>query len=141
MKQQPLEEMILVNKLVPVVTNRDYPELKNPKNKIYPIEEIVEYFKCEDNKSGRYFPNSIAFMIAYAIYLGYERIELYGIDHGGMTEYVMAKAAVEGWLDRAIGMGIEVFVPSMSALFKIKNNYLYGYNGAVESAQEIFSGH
>jgi len=80
-------------------------------------------------------------MIAYALYKGYERIELFGIDHGGTTEYVMAKAAVEHWLGRALGMGVEVYVPDMSALLKIKNNLLYGYNGAVESAQDIFVGH
>lgn len=107
----------------------------------YPLEEIIERFKCEDNKSATYFPNSIAFMIAYALYKDYERIELFGIDHCGATEYIMAKAAVEHWLGRAIGMGVEVYIPSMSALMKIKHDHLYGYNGAVESAQEIYVGH
>lgn len=138
-EQMPLEEVAKVNKLVPIVTNRTYPELSNTEQ--YPIEEIVKYFHCDDNESARYFPNSIAFMIAHAIYIGAKRIEMYGIDHGGVTEYVMAKAAVEHWIGRALGMGIEVLVPSMASLLKIKNNLLYGYNGAVESAQEIYVGH
>ncbi len=60
-----------------------------------------------------------------------------------MTEYVMAKACVEYWVGRAQErLGVEnVVIPSMCALLKIKENNLYGYNGAVESAQEIYVGH
>ena len=134
----PLEEVRKVARLVKLVTNRQYEGMEVER---YPLEEVIAQFKSEDNLGHRYFPNSIAFMIALAIYEGFERIELYGIDHGGTTEYVMAKSAVEHWIGRAIGMGIEVFVPDMSALLKIKNNLLYGYNGAVESAQEIYVGH
>lgn len=131
--QMPLDEVIKVNKLVTVVTNREYKDLPNLEK--YPLEEVVEKF------GSRYFANSIAFMIAYALYHRYERIELYGIDHGGMQEYVMAKACVEYWIGRAQGMGVDVYIPDMCALMRLKDDKLYGYDGAVESAQEIFTGH
>lgn len=88
----------------------------------YPLERVVEglpaYYR-------RFFTSSAAYMVALAIAEGFETIALYGIDCAIGTEYETQKPCLEAWLSLAIGRGIEVIVPSASALFKIP--FLYGY--------------
>jgi hypothetical protein len=70
---------------------------------MYPLWKIVK------DTDSEYFVNSIAYMIAYAIYLKYDQINIYGVDfvteheiHGG------EKAGVEYWLGFALGRGIKL---------------------------------
>lgn len=75
------------------------------KIEMYPLWKIIKDTKAD------YFANSVAYMIAYAVYLGYEQIKLYGIDyvteqeiHGG------EKGGTEYWVGFAQGKGIEVII-------------------------------
>ncbi|KKN00332.1 hypothetical protein LCGC14_1138870 [marine sediment metagenome] len=104
----------------PIMHKRLRPDL-NLNLEVYPIHEIIKKFNDD------YFTNAICYMIAYALYLGYEKIDLYGIDHIIHQGYVMEKGGVEHWVGVAAGRGVEVMIPYGSALCKTKDGKLYGY--------------
>ena len=98
---------------------------------VYPLDEIIAHFNT------KYFASSVCFSLAYAIYAGYEKIWLYGIDHTTGTCYVMQKACVEYWIGRAVERGIEVVIPKGSALCKTMNGKLYGYDFVYDMNSKI----
>jgi hypothetical protein len=69
----------------------------------------------------RYYTTSIAYMLAMAIYLGYTRIEPYGIE---MTaeRYQYQRDSVFYWMGLANGNGVDVVVPENSDMFMV-NSY------------------
>jgi len=89
---------------------------------VYPIKEIIHSY------NSMYFSSTVCYMIAYAMYLGYEAIDLYGIDHSFTSEYVLSKGGVEYWIGRAEGIGVKIDIPKDSALCKTPGNKLYGYD-------------
>lgn len=95
-----------------------YPDV--PCSVRFPLEEIVEQFKI------KYFTSSVAYALALACYLGYSRIELYGVEMETNTEYIYQRDGVTLWLGVALGLGIEV-----DAHVGIFNQPLYGYEGEV----------
>ncbi len=69
----------------------------------FPIEKLVA-------KYGRYFNSSMAIMLGWAMYSGYKRIELYGVDMS-LTEYPSEYRVNMGYLvGLARGQGIEVII-------------------------------
>jgi hypothetical protein len=92
----------------------------------YPLEEIMKYFDTN------YFTNSISYMLALAIYEGYEEIHVYGVDMATDTEYETQRASCEYFIGVAWGKGIKVYVPSEADL--LKTRYLYGYQDEERSA-------
>lgn len=84
----------------------------------YPIMDIIKYF------SSRYFTNSIGYMIAYAIFKGYERIVLIGIDMEVKSEYEFERPCVAYWIGQADARGIEVVTQNGFC----DPIFLYGYN-------------
>ena len=105
-----------------------YPTFKNLgiPIEIYPMDEIIAKFKT------RFFSNSIAYMIAYALYHNYERIYLYGIDMMTSTTYIQEKGGVEYWIGRAEQAGVEVINTKGSATGKTWNGKMYGYWGQLQ---------
>uniref|UniRef100_A0A6M3LIN6 Uncharacterized protein n=1 Tax=viral metagenome TaxID=1070528 RepID=A0A6M3LIN6_9ZZZZ len=101
----------------------------------YPLKEVIEHFNT------RYFANSICWMLALALYKGYNHIEMYGVDHSAQSEYVLAKGCVEYWIGRAQQSGVKVLLPKKSALCKTLDGKLYGIHGKVASAEDVFLGH
>lgn len=91
----------------------------------YPIGRMMEYFHT------RYFANAICYMIALAIYMGYERIMLYGIDYNiaQYPETIDSRPCVEWWLGRAIERGIKPQFPETSHLMSTTRDLrpMYGY--------------
>lgn len=83
--------------------------------KTYPLEKIVNGY------GSRYFTNSISYMIAYAIYMGYEKIILKGVDVDSKSEYIFERPSIAYWCGRAESEGIEV------DWGKIDPCFLYGY--------------
>ena len=110
------------------------------KVEIYPIERVQERFPT------RFFSNTIAYMIAYALVNtktiqdsprprvvdGYNRILLYGIDMMTHSTYVQEKGGVEYWMGVALGMGVEVTNTKGSATGKTWNGRMYGYWGQLQ---------
>ena len=86
--------------------------------KQYPIDKIVEEF-------GRYFTNSIAYMIAYAILEGATEIHLYGVDMAADDEYGGQRPSCEYLLGVAAGKGIKIYVPKVSDLLKCRHLYAF----------------
>jgi hypothetical protein len=91
---------------------------KIPAGVLYPKDEIVERF-------GRYFTNTISWMIALAIHEGAAEIGLWGVDMAQHTEYEKQRPSCEYFIGLAVGAGIEVHVPDSSDL--LKTRVLYGF--------------
>lgn len=113
-----------------------YPAPEYPCARVYPIGEVVRLF--EDS----YFSNTVVYAIAYAMFIGVKRIDLFGCDfaytrpyrqlpNGEWTNVIVGqepnRAGVEYWLGRAKGMGIDVRVTDTSQLLNANNRFYYGY--------------
>lgn len=76
----------------------------------------------------KYFTNSIAYVIAYAIHKGATSIDLYGVPLVLKDEYREQRACIEYWLGYARGKGIDVTIFGGSSLFTTGLHAgLYGY--------------
>jgi hypothetical protein len=92
----------------------------------YPLEEILAKFKR------RYFTSTPAYMVAMALYEGFEEIRLFGIDMSVGTEWGIEKPCMEYWLGRADGMGVDLILPDGSDL--LKGHFLYGFEEETRDA-------
>lgn len=63
-----------------------------------------------------YLTNTIAYMLALAVYRGYASIKLYGVDMAVNEEYAKDRQCVLYWLGVAEGQGIAVVLPPGCAL-------------------------
>lgn len=99
---------------IPIYSFQDYADSK------YPIDEIDKEF----GNTG-YFINTIAYMIAMAIYEGYEKIRFYGVD---MThwEYLEEMRGVEFWVGIAVGRKVIIDASACPMLIKTKTKKRYG---------------
>jgi len=77
----------------------------------FPWEPLISSF-------GSYFTNSISWMIALAIFEGFKKIALYGIDMAQDSEFEYERPSVEYFLGIAKGAGIELIIPAESDLLK-----------------------
>lgn len=71
-------------------------------------------------------------LAAFAIWLGFKRIELYGVRLMESGEPIAARACLEYWLGVAEGRGIETYVHPACDLFAqyhlVKSRTVYGYD-------------
>lgn len=121
----------------PIFMQEKYPEVPNSVK--YPLDEICNdllpgLVRGEDQPE-RHFTSSPAYAIAYAIYLGYEEIHLYGIEMTTQTEYVMQRDGITFWLGIALSKGIKVRIQEKSTIFK---GLSYGYEGDVVLHRQYF---
>lgn len=122
----------LKNTTVPVYMLEQYPDV--PASVRYPLVEIIRDLGA--GPVGRsYFTSSVAYAVALAAYLGYRRIEIYGVEMETNTEYYAQRDGVYFWIGVAIGCGVEVYVHPDSGLFK---SPLYGYEGDIELHRSDF---
>jgi hypothetical protein len=90
----------------------------------YPLKEIQEF--ASHPKLRNYFTSTIAYMIALAIYLGYEEIDLYGIHMAAdEEEYSLQRSCCEAWLNFGLGRGVGYWLPDESSI--MSSDHLYGY--------------
>ena len=106
---------------------------------IYPIDEVLAKFPT------RFFSNTIAYMMAYAllhtktiqesndpmpkVVEGYKKIWFYGMDMMSNSSYMQEKGGVEYWMGVALGMGVELTNTNGSATGKTWDGKMYGYYG------------
>lgn len=73
-----------------------------PSSMAYPIEDIQAYFGTD------YFGNSLDYMIALAIYKGFDVIHTFGLNMSQGSKYIYEKPSTTFWLGVALGKGIEL---------------------------------
>ena len=95
----------------------------------YPIEEVTNFiFDNKLIKGGNphdFFGSSVDYMLALAVYEGFERIELYGIEMGSMTEYRYQRESAAFFIGRVMQYAQIILQPE-SVLLRGKK---YGYEG------------
>lgn len=91
-----------------------------PSSQRFPKEEVLGRF-------GKYFTNSISWMIAHALLEGVSEIGIWGVDMAQGTEYAAQRPSCEYFIGLAIGMGVRVQIAEKSDL--CKTAYLYGADG------------
>jgi len=114
-----------------IYMREQYPEV--PKAVRYPLEEVQKTLLLNFNYT-RYFTSSVAYAIALAVYKGYERIELYGVEMETNTEYMYQRDCVAFWTGMAIGRGIDVYAP----IRLFETPFLYGYEGGANLDMSIY---
>jgi hypothetical protein len=93
----------------------------------YPLEEVV------DEVGMAYFNSTVDYMLAYAIYIGVEKLDLYGINFAHESEYLIQRPSSEYWIGVARGRGMEVAAHGeYTKLFQLTTGKLYGYNKTYE---------
>lgn len=91
----------------------------------FPKDEIIAWLEKQGRIGARYFTNTISWMIALAMYEGFEEIAIYGVNMSTDSEYGYQKPSCEYFIGLAEGMGIKVFIPQSSELLKCTQ--LYGF--------------
>lgn len=104
---------------IPLMTLERYSHL--PTSIPYPRDEILARFG-ED-----YFGSAVDYMIAYALYTGRTRIDLYGINQVHGREYAFQRPSTSYWLGVARGMGAEYRIFGPSQLLRTRDDRMYGY--------------
>lgn len=89
-----------------------------PKSVAYPLNDITKKF-------GRYFTNSVSYMIALAIHQGATEIGCWGVDMATASEYGPQRPSCEFFLGLAAGLGIKITIPDTADL--LKTQFLYGF--------------
>jgi hypothetical protein len=101
-------------------STQKWDDIKN--SEPYPLEEVKKCFGID------YFADSCCYMIALAIYQGFQHIILYGFTYGWGSTYVDEKPGVTFWLGVALGRGLKISVHGEhTALLKNEDGTLYGY--------------
>jgi hypothetical protein len=113
----------------PIYMLRTWPDV--PASVRYPWEEVIEYTK----PLRLFFSNSVPFMIALAIYKGYDWIGLFGIDQAVGTEWAYQRDCTSYWIAKAEGFGAHVYLPDECKLLRAK---LYGYEGETMLSRHYF---
>ncbi len=98
----------------------------------FPLDEIRAKFAGKLGEN--YYTSTLAFLLAFAAYEGFERVELYGFELGSETgygnkcetEYGYQRPGAFYWAGMLRGLGIEVFVPPQSGF--LQPNMKYGYD-------------
>lgn len=86
---------------------------------MFPFEDISKMCPV------RYFSSSVAYMIAYAVYTGYERIVLLGMDRFYREHNpLQVKAGIEFWLAFAKGRGCRIITAARSYLLRQQDDFL-----------------
>ena len=83
----------------------------------FPLEACIDKF-------GMYFTSTPAYELALGVLMGYERIEIYGIEMCADSEYVYQKAGFEYLIGMAKGMGVDIYLPPACTLLR---GNLYAY--------------
>jgi len=96
-----------------------------PNCKIYPLDEVLEYF----NLPIPYFTSGPEYMIAYAIMKeNPDVLALHGLNMSVGKEYIDQKPGVEFWIGLALGKGIKVLLQhEHTSIMKTRDSKLYGY--------------
>ena len=110
---------------VPIITSRPHPDYKTTEP--FPLIEVLNLFDAG------YFNSTAAYAVAYAMFIGVERISLFGVDftYPDAHDAEKGRACVEFWLGMASVRGIKLSVPKSSSLLDAlhtQRERFYGYD-------------
>jgi hypothetical protein len=112
----------------PVYLLKELPEI--PNGIVYPLQAVTDFlFGINLMKGGdpaSFYSSSFDYMMALAIYEGFECIEIYGFEMGANTEYRYQREGASLFIGQAMGRGIQVKLQCNTALLKGRK---YGYEG------------
>ena len=114
----------------PIITSKAYPEW--PTSERFPIEAVAKFFGLP---LGISFYSTVDYMIALAIYEGYDVIKLYGVDCTQAKREETARCSIARWIAVAQAHGVRVEAQSGSFFTWYTNtghcyeSGLYGYAG------------
>jgi hypothetical protein len=126
----------------PVLMWRKHPNIPNAIE--YPLQEVLEEFDIygedmaldqPDVRQRSYFTNTISWMIALAIRMGYKDIQVYGVNMAQDQEFQHQRPSCEFFLGWARGKGIKIYKPPVSDL--LLSPFLYGYDDATAYIQKL----
>ena len=108
-----------------------------PKSVLYPMKGVLDMLKLGKNMEEDFTPlnSSVAYLIALAIYLKFEVIDVYGVELAHSSEYMSQQPIFAFWSGVALGQGITLNINCSNGLF---NQPLYGLEDTTEKAK-IFS--
>ncbi len=124
-KFRHVQGLISVAANCPLYMQDAYPDI--PGSLRYPYEIITAAY-------GKYFTNSISYMIAMAVFEGCDELGIYGVDMAQDTEFCSQRPSCEYFVGIAIGKGIKVTIPDTADL--LKTRYMYGYQDKAKTAFE-----
>lgn len=104
-----------------------------PNCKVFSIEDTLAELRKNGNKARHYFTSTFAYIMAQVITEKPDKIYLYGINLTALDEYTKQRNCMEYWIAQAEARGIEVEIPSESALCKAPD---YGL-GATSPQEEL----
>ena len=101
----------------PIYMQEEYSDV--PASVRFPIERITELTQ------NKYFRSSMAYLLAFAVLEGFERIEVYGIDMRANSEYWYQRPNMEYLIGYFRGMGVDIYVPERADLLSVGKMYAY----------------
>ena len=99
-----------------------------PMSRKYPLDGVINKYLKKFKRGediNKYFTSSPCYAIALACYLGYDRIDIYGVEMETNSEYIYQRDGVGLWIGIALGLGVEVNLPKTTTMFSAP---LYGYD-------------
>ena len=100
-----------------------------PNSKKYPLDEVLALVPY------KYLRSTPAMAVALAVYLGYERIDLYGSELSSNTEYGYQAINYAFWIGFAHGRGVDLRMECWQSEF---NQPIYGYEGELQIPHDFF---
>ena len=91
----------------PIYMQEEFEEV--PSAVQFPLDEIIEYFECDENT--RYFTNTLSMLVPFAMYEGATDIGIFGWELASTTERMHEKPSAEFWLGVAHGRGVRIHIP------------------------------
>ena len=110
----------------PIYTDKIYDDI--PASVRYPLYEIQNKLLGNivrgEQEMKKLFSSTISYEVALAIYEGFERIELFGVDMIDHGEWGYQREGLAYWIGKADGLGIEIWIPEQC---EVLNMTLYAY--------------
>jgi len=107
---------------------------------VFPLREIQDKLLTRlwrgEELVKKVFSTTMSYAVALALYEGFERIELYGIELAMAGEYAYQREAMAFWIGKADGMGVELWMPDACMLLGAP---LYAYEETRLSGGDILT--